>query len=64
MAEPKSKHEQRFKRTDWSIEPSAQNDPLRNPDGLYSGMTKRVAIEDGTFADVGNKPRISEKRRG
>jgi hypothetical protein len=63
MAEKKPVHEQRFKRTDWGIEPVAQTDPLRNPDGIYSGASKRVAIEDGSFAEIGEKPRISGRRR-
>lgn len=48
---------QQFKRTDWNKVPAAQDDPERCPDGLYSGMAKRVAIEDGQFAQVGNMPK-------
>lgn len=36
--------------------PEAQTDPLRNPNGIFSGMAKRVAIEDGKFAEIQNMP--------
>jgi hypothetical protein len=29
----------------------AQDDPRRNPVGIYSGMTKRLAISDDTFVE-------------
>ncbi|GAC1496094.1 MAG: hypothetical protein NVS1B2_15800 [Vulcanimicrobiaceae bacterium] len=35
----------------------AQADPLRNPDGIYSGASKRVAMTDGSFAPVNNMPK-------
>jgi hypothetical protein len=38
-------------------EPKAQTDPLRNPEGIYSGPSKRVAIQDGAFAEVENMPK-------
>jgi hypothetical protein len=41
--------------------PVAQTDPTRNPNGVYSGMTKRLALSDGTFADVGNMPGDTRK---
>lgn len=37
--------------------PSAQDDPLRNPVGIYSGISKRNAIRDGEFVTVENMPR-------
>lgn len=30
----------------------AMEDPTRNPDGIYSGMTRRVAYQDGKHAEV------------
>jgi hypothetical protein len=42
----------------------AQQDPRRNPDdGIYSGMTKRIANSEGQHVDIGNLPR-SERNRG
>jgi hypothetical protein len=35
---------------------SAQTDKTRNPDGVYSGMTKRIALEDGDFVSIQNMP--------
>jgi len=49
------------KYTDWNKEPNAQDDPLRNPVGLYAGPLKRVAIEDGTFDGV-EMPKGSRKK--
>jgi hypothetical protein len=40
----------------------AQDDPMRNPDGIYSGASKRVAITDGTFAPVKGIPSSSKAR--
>jgi hypothetical protein len=41
-----------------------QQDPKRCPDdGIYSGMTKRIANSDGSHVDIGNLPR-SERNRG
>jgi hypothetical protein len=37
--------------------PAAQDDPRRNPNGVYSGMAKRVAITDGKFAEIKNMPK-------
>jgi hypothetical protein len=31
-------------------------EPVRNPTGIYSGPSKRVAFSDGTFAPVKDKP--------
>jgi hypothetical protein len=39
----------------------AQTDPTRNPNGVYSGMTKRLALSDGKFAEVSNMPGDSRK---
>lgn len=39
-----------------------QNDPRVNPDGIYSGMTKRLACTDGKFADVSNKTKDTRNR--
>jgi hypothetical protein len=36
--------------------PPAQEDRTRNPDGVYSGMTKRNALSDGEFATVQDMP--------
>ena len=41
---------------DYRNDPNAQTDPLRNPDGIYSGPSKRNAIRDGVFAEVSNMP--------
>lgn len=35
--------------------PEAQKDEMRNPDGVFSGMTLRGARSDKTFAAVDNK---------
>jgi hypothetical protein len=35
---------------------SANENPLLNPDGIYSGMTKRVAIENGRFSEIEGMP--------
>jgi hypothetical protein len=42
-------------------EVAAQDDPRRNPDGLYAGTLKRLAISDGKFVDVQNMPKDSRK---
>ena len=42
--------------------PDAQYDPARNPDGIYSGMTKRLAICDGTFAEISNMPKDTRNK--
>lgn len=42
--------------------PSAQDDPARNPDGIYSGMTKRLANTDGSFCGVTNIPKDTRNR--
>lgn len=42
---------------------SAQNDPCLNPDGIYSGASKRLAYSDGAFADVSKAPKDSRKSR-
>jgi hypothetical protein len=34
-----------------------QSDPRIDPNGLYSGMTKRLAISDGEFVSIGNMPK-------
>lgn len=41
---------------------TAQDDPRRNPDGIYSGMTKRLAISDGSFASVSNASKDTRNR--
>ncbi len=56
MAKGNPEDRQRWKRTDWSKEVYAQTDPGRNPDGIYSGMTRRNAINSGAHVDVGNLP--------
>ena len=40
---------------------SAEKDREVNPKGLYAGMTKRLAISDGSFVDIGNKPKTDFK---
>jgi hypothetical protein len=41
----------------WRTEPvELDGDALRNPNGVYSSMTKRVAIENGRFAEIQNMP--------
>jgi hypothetical protein len=41
----------------------AQEDATRNPDGVYSGMTKRLAITDGSFVDISGMPKSSRNRK-
>jgi hypothetical protein len=41
-----------------------QNDPRINPDGMYSGMTKRSAILDDEHVTIGNMPPAKLKDRG
>lgn len=40
----------------------AQDDPRINPDGIYSGMTKRLANTDGKFADVSRASKGKSKQ--
>lgn len=37
--------------------PVAQDDPITNPNGVYSGMTRRSAATDGKHAQVSNMPK-------
>ena len=50
-----------------SSEKYVQDDPRRSPSGIYSGMTKRLAISDDSFVDIQNLPKgppsYSEGRR-
>lgn len=42
----------------------AQQDQRLNPDdGIYSGMTRRIADSDGEHVQIGNLPK-SERNRG
>ena len=38
-------------------ETNAQTDPKRSPDGIYSGMTKRLAISDNEFVNIQDLPK-------
>ena len=42
---------------------SAEKDREVNPKGVYSGMTKRLAISDGSFVDIGHMPKTDFKGR-
>jgi hypothetical protein len=46
----------------------AQDDVRRNPSGIYSGQTKRLAISDDKFVDVrrrnGDTPEKDEMKTG
>jgi hypothetical protein len=50
------------KKAERAMKPVAE-DPLRAPDGIYSGMAKRSAITDGRFAEVSNMPTGVTRRR-
>jgi len=41
---------------------TAEKDTLVNPSGVYSGMTKRLAITDGSFVDIGGVPKNTRGR--
>jgi len=40
---------------------SANDDPILNPDGIYSGPSRRVAVTDGTFAPINGMPKDLRK---
>lgn len=42
--------------------PVAADDVLRNPDGVFSGPSLRVARSDGTFAPIEGMPKDSRNR--
>lgn len=37
--------------------PDAQSDPITNPDGIYSGMTRRNAATDGAHVTMQGRPK-------
>jgi hypothetical protein len=37
--------------------PNAQDDPITNPDGVYSGMTRRNAATDGAHVTMQGRPK-------
>lgn len=41
--------------------PNAQDDPITNPDGMYSGMTRRNAATDGAHVTMQGRPKDMRK---
>lgn len=37
--------------------PDAQDDPITNPNGMYSGMTRRNAATDGAHVTMEGRPK-------
>jgi hypothetical protein len=37
--------------------PDAQDDPITNPNGVYSGMTRRIAATNGAHVTMQGRPK-------